>query len=368
MVQELTKEFSAVLRSQNHLPCISIIMPFEPKMSLKTELDYKLKLAADKVKTDLLAEYAPEKALPLLKKLQLVIRELNYNTHKKTIAIFVSPLIEKVYYLDIPIEEKIIIDSSFEIRDLVYSKKQIHKYLLVELSSKSTKIYLGNGSHFVEVISNAAENIAAYKRDLPEKVANTSDNNKIKEQLLDKFLKHTDNGLSLLLQAYQLPLFVMGAEKTIGHFKKITSNAKHVIEYIHGNFEHKTEEELYEIMAPFVADWKKVIQADLLNQVAQAINLHKISIGFNEVWETASHKRGKLLIVEKNFIYPAVEGSFSNTIGRQDKLLKNAFYIKDAVDDLIEKVLANGGDVEFVDEYLLKQYNSIVLIEQYEHI
>ena len=40
-------------------------------------------------------------------------------------------------------------------------------------------------------------------------------------------------------------------------------------------------------------------------------------------------------------------------------------FLKDAVDDVIEKVLASGGDVEFVDEGLLDQYGHIAVIEYY---
>jgi hypothetical protein len=67
-------------------------------------------------------------------------------------------------------------------------------------------------------------------------------------------------------------------------------------------------------------------------------------------------------------MYPAVKGSSPGIIYQYKNSVNNAFYIKDAVDDLIEKVLANGGDVEFVDGQLLKNYDSIVLIEYYEHI
>jgi hypothetical protein len=38
-------------------------------------------------------------------------------------------------------------------------------------------------------------------------------------------------------------------------------------------------------------------------------------------------------------------------------------YIRDAVDDIIEKVLEYGGDVEFVDSGLLKQYDRIALVQ-----
>jgi Bacterial archaeo-eukaryotic release factor family 3 len=368
MSQLFTEEFAEVLEAPRYLPCISLIMPFEPKMNLHTELSYKLKAAASKIEQELLAVYTAEKVVPVMKRLEGVIKNLYYNTHKKTIAIFVSPLIEKVYYLDIPVEEKIIIDDSFEIRDLIYCKKQIHKYLLVELSSKWTKIYMGNGIQFVQVVTNVPNNIEAYKNDIPETVSNYSDKSKRKEILLNKFLQHTDNGLSILLQTYHLPIFVMGTERTIGHFKKITHNTSHILTYIPGNYERKTEAELYKIMEPHVADWKTIVQTDLLKQISQAISHKKLATGILDTWKAASRKRGKLLIVEKNFIYPAQQGAAPEIIYENDEQLKHAFYIKDAVDDVIEKVLASGGDVEFVDEGFLKDYNRIALIEYYDEV
>ena len=138
----IPQEEKEVLEVVKYRPSISIIMPFEPKMSVKTELEYKLKLAVGRVESELMANYTSEKALPVLRRLRSVIKNLDFNTYKKSIAIFISPIFDKVYYLDIPVEEKIIVDESFEIRDLVYSKKEVHKYLVLVLSSKKTKIYL----------------------------------------------------------------------------------------------------------------------------------------------------------------------------------------------------------------------------------
>ena len=134
MPQKLIAAYAPVLEASHYLPCITLIMPFEPKMSLKKDLVYQLKIASEKIESEILGNYHREEALPVMKKLRQVIKDLNYHTHKISIAIFISPLIEKVYYLDLPVEEKIMIDDSFEIRDLIYSKKEIHKYLLVALN------------------------------------------------------------------------------------------------------------------------------------------------------------------------------------------------------------------------------------------
>ena len=76
-------------------------------------------------------------------------------------------------------------------------------------------------------------------------------------------------------------------------------------------------------------------------------------------------KKGKLLIVEKNYISPAEQSASPEIIYKNDINKKKAFYIKDAVDDIIEKVISCGGDVEFVDENILKEYQKIALVEYF---
>jgi hypothetical protein len=365
METQLKDSFEAVLNSPKYLPCISIIMPFEPKIGLKKELDYKLKMAKNKMEKELELNYPEDKYLPVLNKLNLILDGLNYNTHKKSVAIFISPLIEKIYYLDIPVEEKIIIDDSFEIRDLIYSKKEIHKYLLVVLSNKWTKIYLGNTTKFIRITSNMPDNIDAYKNDISESVANFSDEKKRKEILINKFLMHTDNGLSILLKTYKLPIFVMGTPKTLGQFKSITHNTQHVIDYIHGNFEEKSEFEFQEVMKPYIKNWKIIHQKRLMGLIDDAYGKKKLAVGINEVWKASVQNRGRLLIVEKNFYFPAEHGANKEVIYKKENSLTSNFFIKDAVDDIIEKVIESGGDIEFVDEGILNDYQKIVLLEYY---
>src|SRR6266511_2566200 len=237
-------EERAVMEEIKYLPTISILQPFAPMMSLKSELEYKLNQALEKVQSDLMDHYPADKALPVIMKLNIVIHNLNYNTQKKSIAIFVSPVTEKVYYLDILVEEKIVIDESFKIRDIIYSKKQDIEYLVLLLSTERSKMYLGSCEKFILIKSNVPENILAYKNDIAERVSNFSDPGKRKEILLDKFLHEMDEGLSLVLKAYNLPVFVLATEKVLVHFNKITKNAEKLVEFIHGNYDDATEAEI----------------------------------------------------------------------------------------------------------------------------
>ena len=361
----VTPEIREVMEAVLYRPAISIIMPFEPKMSLKTELNHSLKTVSDKVEKELLENYPNEIVMLVMQKLRAIINNLNFNTHKKSLAIYVSPVFEKVLYLDIAVEEKIIVDKSFEIRDLVYSKKQLHKYLVLLLSGKESRIYIGNSETFVRIVSNTSESVFAYMNDIPEKVANFSDMSDRKEIVMNKFLHFIDNSLDIILNAYHLPLFVLGTKRILGHFKKITKHAGLIIEYVQGNYEEATMPQLKEIIYPYVTDWKKVIQKDLLNQLEEAAGKKKLVFGMKDVWRDAMAKKGRLLMVEKNFMYAAQQGSSEDVIYKTTEPYNKFSYIKDAVDDVIEKVLENGGDVEFVDEDVLKDYHHIALVEYY---
>lgn len=365
MATDIFPDANVLIETPHYLPAVSIILPFEPMMSLKSELEYKLKRALEKIEAELMTNYPVEKAMPVILKLQHLLNNVNYFTHKKSIAIFVSPLIEKVYYLDIPVEEKIMVDESFEIRDLVYSKKENVQYLVLILSAEKSKMFLGNCSKFVMIKSNVPNNIAAYKNDAPERVSNFSDPSKRKEILLEKFLHHMDDDLSLIVKAYNFPVFVIGPEKVLGYFRKISKNSEKLVEFIHGNYNDATETEICKALEPYIKDWKKIKQQNLLQELAKAVDYEKAAFGMQDVWQAASNKNGRLLIVEKDFMYAAQHGAEKDKIYKAGFASNNPFYIKDAVDDVVEKVLQNGGDVEFVENDLLEDYGRIAMIKFY---
>src|SRR5450755_811284 len=102
--------------TKHDVPTVSIIMPFEDVMSTKGKLELNLKKLARLAEVERMKHFTADQAFPLISKLQSLIHEINYNTHKKSLAIFVSPLAKQVFYLDFAVEEKMVVDESFEIR------------------------------------------------------------------------------------------------------------------------------------------------------------------------------------------------------------------------------------------------------------
>ena len=360
MTYRFAPEIQDVIETVHYRPAISIIMPFEPNMFFATELKHRLKFAKDKVQKELVQNYSEETSRMMIQKLNTLINKLNFNSHSKSIAIYLSPVFEKVLYLDFPVEEKIIIDESFEIRDVVYAKKEYQEFLVLLISSEESKVYLGSPNGLKKIKSNKAD----YRNDIAEPVANFSDPSYRREVLLKKFLHHTDKEFGQLLNAYPLPVFVMGTIKTLGYFKEITKNQKGIVGFIPGNYNSASENELRGVLEFYIADWRKVKEDNLLHRLEKAADERKLSTGIKEVWKQASHHRGQLLVVEKNYRCRATHGSNEDNMYEGEEPYQK-FYIKDAVDDIIEKVLEQGGDVEFVEPGTLKPYQRIALINYY---
>ncbi|MEP7129480.1 MAG: hypothetical protein ABI729_11455, partial [Chitinophagales bacterium] len=91
----------------------------------------------------------------------------------------------------------------------------------------------------------------------------------------------------------------------------------------------------------------------------------KLAEGIRDVWKEASNHNGRLLVVEKDYTFAAYQGSNGAVIGNAADLSVNAGNIKDAVDGIIEMVLANGGEIEFAEKDSLKEYRHIALIKFY---
>jgi len=326
-------------------------------------LEYSLKIASDKIKKDLNDNYPSGIVLPLIKKLDRIIAELDYKTQKKSIAIYLSPVFEKVIYLDTKVDERIMVDSSFEIRDLVYSNKHLHKYLLLLLSGKESRLYLGNSESFEKLVSPGS--VYTHVNDAPERVLNFSDMSERKQIIRDKFLQHTDNLLDKVLKEYRVPLFIMGTEKLLGHFKKHTNHSDNVFKYIIGNYEDYTLSQLKAIMKPYIASWFRTQQKAVLAQLEKAADKKKLVYGIKNVWNAVNNFHGRLLVVERNFMVAARFTEKNAAIELAKKSNGKRPDTMDIVDDVIEKVLENGGDVEFVDKDLLKAYNKIALVKYY---
>lgn len=337
-------------------PFLVITLPFEPKTTPRNEIDLALKDAQSHATRQLMAEYPRDIALPMVDKLQKMVLGLNWYTHKKSIVMFVSTEIEKIMYLEQSLKPQVLVDKSFRIRDLTIAPEEKIQFLVLILSGSQSKMYRSDGTRLKLIKNNVLKTIYAYDNDVAEKTGNFSDASTRKQIILDKFLHHMDEGLSIILNTDPLPVFVIATDKIIGHFSAITRNARHIIVNIHKNCINAKEQALQAILQPYLDNWSQLRQQRALKHVTAALEAGKLVTGIEEVSKEIRKRNNRLLIVERSWSAPASAG----TIPAPGK-----FYLFDRVDAIVEKVLEHGGQVEWVDKGKLDDLGHIALVKYY---
>lgn len=362
----INPEIREIIDAVHYRPALSIILPLDPHISLQTEINSKLKIATDQAERELYENYPREQCELILKKLRQLTADLKIPVKKKGMAIYISALFQKIYFLDHPVEEKIILDESFEIRDLLYNAKQHVKFILLILSGLECKVFLADLTALTSLKSNIPDSVYSSVNEVPERVGNFSDMVERKQIVVDKFLHHIDEELSNLINELHLPVLVLGAERVIGQFRKMSKNTTSVIDYVEGNYETASLAELNELIEPYINAWKIRKQTELKAQMENEAGRHLLSTGIRQVWNDAHNGKGRLLIVEKNYRYAALHGPEPSIIEEAVEPFDHVASIKDAVDDVMEKVLLNGGDVEFTEDGALEQFDHIALVKYYD--
>jgi hypothetical protein len=341
-------------------------MPFDPKMGMKNKLTFSLSKATDKVVSELRDQYAGELSLLVIQKLKAIIKSLDFNTYKKSLAIFVSPVFEKVYYLNIDVEEKIIVNESFQIRDIVYSKKQSQKFHILLLSEGESRIFLSDTNSSVKMIPEDCMAQNTCENDPSEQAGYLPGTTTEKDVIIEKFLHHVDHLLDKILKSDSLPVFVMGTEKIVEQFKNVTIHNEAFVEYVYGDFkECSLYEDLKRFLNPHLANWQEIKQKNLLHQLREAASKDRLSFGIEDVLREVINPKGRLLLMENKYLFDSGLWNAGMSNDRVAGTYNKFSCIKNPIDEMIEKVLENGGDVEFVNNDLLKDYRQIALIKDY---
>ena len=359
----VTPHIQEMLQAAHYRPAVTILLPFQPRIQSKSELQNLIKRVTNKVETQLLVKYPDAMGMMVRQKLMTITRNLNYNTHHNSVAIFLSPVSEKILYLDMEVEERVFVDQSFEIRELVYNKKQCRKYLLLQLSGHESRLYVGNDANLVRIVSNSSINAHDYLKHTAQKWPGYSDMQERREIIRNKFLQHVDHSLDIILKAYPLPIFILGPDKVLDHFKELTSHNEFIVEYVAGEYAEAAPAVLHERMHPFIKDWRKVQDRNLLNQIEAAAAKRKLVVGMQDVWREAMSRKVRLLVIDENYHYNPQDGNIDEVIFKAIDPYNKFSYKNDPIDDVIERVLGNGGDVAFVEDGLLKDYQHVALVK-----
>lgn len=357
----ITRRDLKQLQSLSNVPALSILLPTHRTSPDNKRDPIQVKNLVDEAIERLSEEFSNRELEPLLKRLETLVSEIDYPHTLDGLALFVSHDFGKLYYLPFSVPARVVIDKTFATRDLVYGLHRNQCYWVFLLSQASTRLLAGTGETLEEVQD---ENFPMPMTG-PGATSPTpyhSDSSYVDDRHR-RFFQEVDRAFTPYTDDESLPLIVGGVVRQISFFQEVSQYTPSIAGTISGNFDKATVSELTPQVWPIVQSVREEQQADALQSLDAAMGTQTVVSTIGEAWRLANEGRGKLLLVEKNYHVPAIlteDGQFElvEQVGGTE-------VIDDAVDEIIEAVLAKGGNVAIVDDGTLSIHQRIALILRY---
>ena len=306
---------------------LGLVIPFQPCMQKESEILALMNFATESVKTELADRYRNDYTTNILARLEKIFCKLNFNSHRKSLAIMLTPGEEKVIYLDFPVKPVVFFSSSVSLLDLVSNIQREPDFYLFVLNDGSARLYEYYNKHLSKVYAQNYETNA------------------------DQFYQNASGVIELLNGKNEKPVFISGNPQLVKTFYAKASFA--------------------EIM------FKKLCQATFVTDEAIQLLATEISHQWSH-WESKfiagqillAQKAGSLISNIEAVLYAL--GKKADGLLMMDKGLKKQLYESGGNHSLInigeelivqiEKFLTRGNRIEITEAGLLKNFGSIVLL------
>ncbi|WP_017651532.1 hypothetical protein [Fortiea contorta] len=358
----ITRQDIERLQSLNHVPALSILLPTHRTSPDNKQDPILVKNLVDEATTRLAAEFTTRELAPLRQRLETLVSEIDYRHTLNGLALYISHDFAKLYYLPFPVPARVVIDQTFATRDLVYGMHRALRYWVLLLSQGSTRLLAGTGETLEEVDDdNFPMPMTGPGATAP--LPYDSDSS-YRDDRYRRFFQQVHSALMFYQHHNEsLPLVVGGVDRQVSFFQEVARDAQAIAGSLSGNFDRATIHDLTPGVWSIVQSVREAQQVDALQALDAAMSAQDVVSTIGEAWRLAHEGRGKLLLVEKNYHEPAIlteDGKFELVAQPGGTEV-----IDDAVDEIIEVVLAKGGKIAIVDDEALAIHQRIALTLRY---
>jgi hypothetical protein len=229
----------------------------------------------------------------------------------------------------------------------------VHYYVL-SLSEQASRLYEGFRDRLIDIQNTDFPFEASFDTDGTVKPAS-------KDARLMEFLRRTDRLFASYFEQDPLRLVVVGERKILSIFEAITAHQEEFIGKVEGDYLTTSPHDLGKIVWPVVKEVMAGASENAIRDLETAVRGRKVTSGINAVVKLTDSGPESTLFVEEDY-------HVNGTIDKRDNspVISNDVdileVIDDAVDVIIEKVLATGGNVVFLDGGSLIKFQKIALI------
>jgi len=358
----LTRTELKVLQAHRDYPSVSIIARTHRTAPTNKQDPIKVKNLVRQAIKRLQSEFKKREVEAVVRNLQELVKNIEWKHTLDGLALFAGKGHSSAVSLPFKVRSRAVVDETFATRDLVYTYNRAVPYRVlvlghtVSLHDAWTDVMEEHGKPFPLIHGGPGGG---------SKLPGGQGINRsgIRDDAIRAFFRSVDDAFASVQRVNPLPLVVAGVERNIAFFQEVTSHASVITGLLAGNHEGKSPSELGKVVWPIFDAAATGKRTHALIDLDSAVDANRHASGLDQVWRAAVAGKVKTLLVEKDF-HQAADLSEDGT-----KLLdftgKGAAALDDVVDEVIERVMENGGAVFFYspDDLQVHQKIAAVLVK-----
>jgi Bacterial archaeo-eukaryotic release factor family 3 len=352
------------LQSHNDYPSVSILAPTHRSGPANKRDRIVVKNLLKKGIDRLHGEFKKREVAAVVQHLNKLVDQVEWKHTLDGLALFASKDDALAVYLPFKVKPRVLVDGSFATRDLVFTLNRTPRYRVLVLTEKATRLF------------EATTNLLTEVTDKPFPMVHTGPGGEsrlpggqginrsgVRDESHRQFFRQVDDAFASLQKEDRLPLVVVGVDRFLAFYQEIAADPDAIVGLVAGSHDKPNPSKLGKLVWPVFKAGMTLVRTRALVRLSQAVSVNRHASGIDQVWRAAFEKRCQTLLVETGFEHPA------DVAPDGDRLLpytgQGATALDDAVDEVIEKVLADGGEVDFYEPGVLDLHQGIAAILRY---
>lgn len=361
------------LRKPRTFPAVSVLMPTFRYGPDNRQDPIRLRNLFGQVRRRLAADtrITPAAADEVMRGLRAAAAEVDLAHAEDGLVLFAAPDGEHhAFTVDQPVDERVVIDTTFATRDLVAAYTRMPRYRLLVLSDRATRLWDGQGDRLTEIVSDGfplRPEPASIPGEHPGRADRNGEHGGEEQERHRQLYRRVVAALRAVDGREPRPLVIAGVTRHQAAFEEAAGHAFTLAGRIDGCHGSAGPHELAELARPVLAAYDDLREVAVLAELEAARGLRRYAAGLAEVGRLAEEGRGAHLVVERGYFAPAIRSDDGGLLVVEGPLgaLKGGGVVDDAVDGVIETVLEYGGEVTFVSDGFLVDHDRIALVVRY---
>lgn len=313
---------------------LGLVIPFQPSMwkDLSTQTIYNY--ASGLVLKQLNEKAGVENLDNFLGRLKTIFIKLNFNSHRKSLALILSPEEDKMIYLDFQVKPYVCLGETIYFLDLIADVEWEPDFYLLQVQEKRVQLFQYNQNHLIKIFEQVHDDDAY------------ADLN-IKNELF----QNAAYIIKLMNGKNNKPVFITGSAQQIEAFNKIAPHPEIIFKKIRTG-EIFFGEIIESLISEITEEWHHWQSEFFSGKILIAHKTNSFISNIDAVLQSLTKKADGFLLMDKQFKLQLHNPKKSSRI----------FSVANEFINEVEKFLVRGNKIEITKTGLLKDMGGVVLL------